>query len=280
MKLLVVGLGLVGQELASQMRAAGHWVVGTTTTPAKVESLATLADEVVVLRGSDTEAVSRAAAGCDAVAVCAGPSASRAMTRQDREASYREILVDTAKSVVAADVDGPLVALSSLSVYGDAADSLDLVTEDAPTTTSDDPSPRNFLAMERVYRQEAPERSCVFRCADIYGNDDPPIAAKVRLAHQVLGGSVPFSADALFYRVHVRDVAAAIRFAIDNRLTGIYNLTHAEVPPSNQECFDAIGSNEGLGALTYRGELKGPARPVSVDRLSQAGFAVSHTYVE
>jgi nucleoside-diphosphate-sugar epimerase len=279
-RVLVIGAGLVGQELARQLRADGHTVVATTTTPAKAESLAAVADEVRVLRGSDAPAVAAALADVDAVAVCAGPSAQRGMTPEDRAATYREILVDTARSVVDADFDGPVVALSSLSVYGDAADGEPEVTEESPLTDYDDASPQSFQEMERSYLEGAPGRACVFRCADIFGGEDPPIEAKVQMAHTYLNGSVPFSDKALFYRVEVRDVAAAIRHALTQHLTGVYNLTHPEVPPSNAACFDGIGARLGLPAMEYRGELKGPAAPVSVDRLLSSGFTFEHTRAE
>lgn len=277
MRVLVLGVGLVGRELATGLVADGHQVVGTTTTPEKLAKLSELCTEVVVLQGDDRDAVAAAADGCDAIAVCAGPSADRSMTAEERAATYRSVLVNTAESVVAAPGDQQIVALSSLSVYGDAADGLDAVDEDAPTTDADDPSPANFLAMEATYRQHAGGRTCILRCADIYGADDPPIEAKVGMAHDLLGGSVPFSADALFYRVHVRDVARAIRFAIDHGLSGTFNLTHAETPPTNSSLFDRISERLGKPPLDYRDEIVAPAAPISTERLRAAGFTLAHT---
>jgi nucleoside-diphosphate-sugar epimerase len=279
MRVLVLGAGFVGRALTQRLRAAGHAVVGTTTTPAKKADLELLCDEVHVLRGADAEAVAAAAAGCDAVVVCAGPDARRAMSAEERAATYDDVLVQTARSVVSARPPY-VVALSSLSVYGDAADDLDLVAEDAPLTASDDASPRCFQAMERTYVEGLPEAACVFRCADVYGGDDPPLADKVRLAHTLLGGSVPFSGEALFYRVHVDDVVAAVLHALEGRLTGVYNLTHEQVPATNRARFDGIGSELGLPPLVFRDELRGPARPVSVARLASTGFRTTATRTE
>jgi nucleoside-diphosphate-sugar epimerase len=278
---LVLGAGLVGRELAARHTAQAHDVVATTTTPEKVPSLKEVAGEVHVLRGSDAEAVGKAAAGTDAVVVCAGPDARRAMSAEERAATYDEVLVQTARSVVAAAPErAHVVALSSLSVYGDAADHLEEVTEEAPLTTADDASPAMFQKMERTYLEELPGRVTVLRCADIFGGQDPPIADKVRFAHTVLQGSVPFTGDALFYRVHVEDVLAAVEHALAHRLEGVYNLTHSGVPATNRERFDAIGAELGFGPLTFRDELRSPARPVSVDRLADAGFVTRHTPVE
>ena len=66
MQVLILGLGNVGKALAIALREAGHRVVGTTTTPAKVDDLSALADEVHVLTGDDVAAVRSAAAGCSA----------------------------------------------------------------------------------------------------------------------------------------------------------------------------------------------------------------------
>ncbi len=280
MKVLIVGCGLVGTELARRLRAEGHHVTGTTTTPAKVEKLREVCDDVAVLSGADRAAVHAAGAGMDAVVVTAGPAAAQAMTVEARQRTYRQVLVDTAESVSSIPGAPFLVMLSSLSVYGDAANHLDVIDESAPLTTSEDPSPAMFQLAEKTYRDAAGDRLAVFRCADITGGDDPPIADKVRMAHQVLGGSVPFHDEALFYRIHVLDVVAAIEHALRTRPVGTFNLTHPEVPPRLQPYFDALSALDGLPPLTYRNELRAPTQPVSVDALLATGFVLEHTVVE
>lgn len=278
MRTLVVGAGFVGSATADRLLDLGHEVVVTTTTPAKVDDLAARFGSAVVLRGTDRELVAEAAADCEAIVVTAGPNAARSMTPEDRAATYHDVLVGTARSVVAASGTAYLVALSSLSVYGDAADATEEVVEDGPVTDSTDPSPSTFLAMERVYRDEAGARSCVFRCGDIFGPGDPPIAEKVAMAHEYLGGSVPFSADALFYRLQVADAADAVVHAIEQRLTGVYNLTHPELPPTNAALFDSLSATAGRPPLLYRNEIAAPRRPISVDRLAATGFTASRSF--
>lgn len=278
MKVLVIGAGLVGTAVGARLRELGHEVSGTTTTPGKVDGLREHFDEVHVLRGSDREAVAAAVAGHDAVVVAAGPNAQSSMTPEERAVTYREILVETAESVLAAGSSPYLVALSSTSVYGSAQDDLAEVTEDGAVTDSPDPSPTMFLTMERTYLDGAPDRVCVFRCGDIFGAGDPPIEAKVAMAHQYLGGSVPFSGEALFYRLAVEDAADAIVHALENRITGLHNLTHSEVPPTNAALFDAISAAQDLPALVYRDEIASPKRPISVARLAASGFTASRSY--
>ena len=114
MKVLIIGCGLVGKELARQLRDEGHHVVGTTTTPAKVDSLREVCDDVEVLTGADTDKVHAAADGVDAVVVAAGPNAAQAMTIEQRQRTYRQVLADTAASVASAPGDPYLIMLSSL----------------------------------------------------------------------------------------------------------------------------------------------------------------------
>jgi nucleoside-diphosphate-sugar epimerase len=280
MRVLIVGCGLVGTELARSLRAEGHHVIGTTTTAAKVPALLQVCDEVAVLAGADREKVHAAALGADAIVVTAGPAAAQAMTVEQRQRTYRQVLVDTAESVASVPGTPHLVMLSSLSVYGDAANHLDLIDESAPLTTSEDPSPARFQEAERTYRAAAEDRLTIFRCADITGGEDPPIADKVRMAHQILGGSVPFHDDALFYRVHMLDVVRAVKYVLDHDVIGTFNLTHSEVPPRMAPYFDALSEIDGLPPLTYRNELRAPTVPVSVDALLATGFRFEHTEVE
>ncbi|TIC88056.1 NAD(P)-dependent oxidoreductase [Nocardioides sp. GY 10113] len=278
MKVLVIGAGLVGTAVAERLIGLGHPVRVTATSEEKVATLRERFGDAAVLRGSDLDTVRAAVDGVDAVVVTAGPSAQGSMTPEGRAATYHDVLVRTAENVVAAT--GPevrLVALSSLSVYGDAADHLDEIEESAPVTSSTDPSPANFLLMEKTYAA-AGDRATVFRCGDIFGADDPPIEQKVAMAHQYLGGSVPFSADALLYRLHVEDAADAVVHALEHGVTGLFNLTHEQVGPRNAELFDAISTQQGLPALAYRGEIVAPSRPISVAALAATGFRAERSF--
>jgi nucleoside-diphosphate-sugar epimerase len=273
MRVLVLGMGLTGSALARGLVADGHEVVGTTTTPGKVEGLAAETGAAIqVLRGGDPAAVAEAAADCDAIVVTAGPSAVRSRTPEERAITYREVLVDTAKSVVEAPGRPHVVALSSLSVYGAAADHLEVVDEDAPLTDSSDPSPASFIAAERTYLDAAGDRACVLRCAEIYSDDDLSLEDKVRMGHEAFGGALPFSASPHFYRVHVDDVVGAVRHALEQRLTGVFNLAHTGIPPRNGEVFDTISARLGLPPFTYLDHIVSPSAPVSIDRLLGTGF--------
>jgi nucleoside-diphosphate-sugar epimerase len=277
MRYFVLGAGLAGRELARVLREQGHTVIGSTTTPEKVEGLRAAFDEVRVLRGSDRDAIAEVLADVDGVVISAGPPAL--FDEEERERIYRAVLVDTAESIVhaarEAGMTGPVVAMSSISVYGDAQSDRDVITEDGPLAEPALASPRNFQAMERVYLEGLPEQACVFRCVEIYSDGDPPVEAQLQMVVDKLGGRLPFAADALLYRTEVREVAQALAHALTARMVGVFNLAGQQVPPTVQERCDGVAAEKGWPPFTYLAELANPTKPLAVDRLTAAGFQFS-----
>ncbi|MEU5988067.1 NAD(P)-binding domain-containing protein [Spirillospora sp. NPDC047418] len=272
MRYVVIGCGNVGMELARRWLAQGHEVVGTTTSPERAGELREVCSDVAVLRGSDQAAVEAATRGADAVVLTVSPRMSRAFDASQRVAEYHDTLTASARTAVA--VHPRVVFTSSGSVYG--AGSGTLIDETAPTTPDEDASPRNFIAAEEAVL--ASPGGAVLRIPDVYGHPrDIDYPARVRFAHEVLGGSVPFSAGALLYRIDYRDAAAALDFVVSEGLTGAFNaFPDAAVPPTNAAAFGEICAAEGLPDLSYRGEIRTPEVPVTSARLRAAGFAFAH----
>ncbi|MFI0350250.1 NAD(P)-binding domain-containing protein [Actinomadura sp. 9N407] len=269
---VIIGCGNVGMELARRWGAAGHAVTGTTTSPERVGELREVCSDVAVLRGSDEAAVAEAVRGADAVVLTVSPRLSRSFDAAGRIAEYADTLAASARTAVAAHPR--VVFTSSTSVYG--AGSGPLIDEATPTTDDGDASPRNFVAAEEAVLSSA--RGAVVRIPDVYGHPrDIDYPARIRFAHEVLGGSVPFSAESLLYRIDYRDAAAALGFVVGRELTGVYNaVPDGTVPPTNAAAFEEICAAEGLPELAYRGEIRTPAVPVTSERLRAAGFAFAY----
>lgn len=272
MRYVIIGCGNVGMELARRWTAAGHRVTGTTTTGARVPELKEVCSDAVVLRGSDRTAVEQAVHGADAVVLTVSPRITRSFDAAQRVEEYADTFVASART--AASVHPRVIFTSSISVYG--AGSGPEVDESSPTTDDPDASPQGFIAAERAVL--ATPRGAVVRIPDVYGHPrDIDYPARVRFAHERLGGSVPFSAAALLYRIDYRDAAAALDFVVDRELTGIFNaIPDASVPATNAEAFHAFCRDAGLPDLTFRGEIKTPAVPVTSARLRGAGFRFEH----
>ena len=119
MRYFVLGAGLAGREIARLLREQGHEVIGSTTTPAKVDGLREFFDDVRVLRGSDRDLIADALKGVDGVVVSAGPPAL--FDEAEREIAYRAALVETAESIAGAVADAGMTG-PCLLYTSDAAD--------------------------------------------------------------------------------------------------------------------------------------------------------------
>jgi nucleoside-diphosphate-sugar epimerase len=273
-RILVLGVGLVGGEVVRLLRAIDHVVIGTTTTPERVPELRTICDEVIVLRGSEAEKLAAAAASCDAIVNTVGPNLQRASNPATREMEYRESLSVTSQHAVMAHPR--CIFGSSLSVYG-SGEGAAIIDENTARTDSADASPRHYRQAEDAVLGSP--QGVALRLPDLYGApNDLSYADRVKFAHSVMGGTVPFAADALLYRLHARDAARAFVFALENQLTGAYNVVaDAELPPTNSDLLDKLAIDQGLAALNYAGNIQLPNRPISAAKIRAAGFEVKYT---
>ncbi len=274
MRILILGLGHIGKALAEQLRAGGHTVIGTTTTPRKVDKLRDCVDEVSVLFGHETDKVRAAASGCDAVVVTVSPDVRKSRTPDEREDHYRLVLEDTCAS--AAAVCDRVIFASSFSVYGDGGAGSDPVSEVTPLSDDDEPSTKYFRRAEE--HVQSSRHGCVLRFPDMYGAPgDLSYPDRARLCHDYMGGNAIFSAEAPLYCIHYLDVVAALMHAIDRRLAGVFNVCDNDnLPYTNQQVFDAICDTENLPRLRFLGQVKAPARKISADRIYSTGYRVSY----
>lgn len=274
MRILVMGLGNIGRELSTRLRAAGNYVIGTTTTDSKVETLSEVVDEVAVLYGHETDNLKNAGRDCDVIVVTVAPNAQKSRTPEEREAHYRQVLVDSCASAVAA---APRVIFaSSFSVYGDGGQSHGDIDENTPCSNHEEPSSKYYQMAEQVVLGS--DAGCVLRYPDMYGaQGDMTYPERVKMCHDYMGGNAIFSADALLYSIHYLDVVASIMHAIDADLHGIYNVcdNHRQ-PYTNKEVFDAICISEGMPPLNFLDQILAPNRRISADKIYATGFHVAY----
>ena len=274
-KVLIVGLGHVGKALAERLREDGIKVVGTTTTAEKLEPLSAYADEVALARGTDASTIAKLAQDVDAVVTTVAPNVRQARNREEREATYHDALVESCRSAVAAHPR--VLFLSSFSVYGDGGVGSGPIDENTPRGNSEEPSARYYSEAEDVVLGS--DQGCVLRLPDIYGAPgDLSFAERVKLAHQIMGGKGPFSADARLYVIHYQDVVSAAYHALHHQLTGVFNVcVNDAVPATNAEVFDALADREGVPRLEFLGQIKAPTRKISADKLYASGWVPAHT---
>ena len=275
MKILILGLGHAGKAIAKKLQAQGHSVIGTTTTPAKVDELSELVDKVFVLKGSETDKVKEAAADCDAIVATVAPNVKNTRTKEEREQQYHEVLEKSLNS--AAQACKRVIFLSSFSVYGDGGEGLSPIDESTPTSNHEEPSSKYYQAAER--ETLSCESGCVLRLPDIYGAPgDLSFTEKVKMAHDYFGGKAIFGADAPLYSIHFEDVVDAAVHALTEGLVGIYNVCdNQNVPASNKIIFDAICDKEGWPRLEFLNQIKAPNRRISAEKIYATGYSVKHS---
>lgn len=274
-QLLILGLGHVGKALAQRFRSEGVRVIGTTTTPAKVEGLREFADEVHVLRGTDAGGIRAIGRDCDAIVATVAPNVRQARTREEREATYRDALVASCESAAAANPR--VIFLSSFSVYGDGGPGTEPISEDTGVRNETEPSARYYSQAERAVL--ASGQGCVLRLPDIYGAPgDLSFTQRVKLAHEIMKGKVPFGPDAPLYIIHFQDVVAAAEHALRKKLTGVYNVcVDGVLPKTNEQVFGELCRRHGLPPLEFLAQIKAPNRRISAQKIYATGFRPVHT---
>jgi nucleoside-diphosphate-sugar epimerase len=274
MHIFILGMGHVGKALAGRLRAAGHEVTGSTTTPAKVADLEQHADHVVVLKGSETDKLLAAASGCDAIIVTVAPNVKNTRTVEERHKHYADVLVASCNS--ARQACERVIFLSSFSVYGDGGVGSAPVTEETTTSNSEEPSSRYYQEAEQQVLTN--NGGCVLRFPDMYGAPgDLNFEQRVAMCHEYFGGKAIFSANAPLYAIHFEDVVNAVVHALEHDLHGIFNVCDNDnLPGTNKQVFDAICAKNDMSALEFLDQIKAPLKKISAEKLYATGYRVAH----
>jgi nucleoside-diphosphate-sugar epimerase len=273
MKIVILGCGMLGSELAKFWKGKGHHVTGTTTTESKLDTLRSLCDEAFVVRTTERDKVADIVSKADAVALTVSPRLTQAVTKEQRKAHYAEVLVEGAKSAIAGHPR--VVFCSSYSVFGDGLGQA-VLDESSRLSDADEPSTVAYRTAEAEILKSA--QGAVLRLPDIFGAPgDMSFKDRLALAHSLMGGKVPFDGAGRLFRIHVLDVVRALDFVIEKKLHGIFHVCDDEVlPPTNQQAFDKLAEQHGLEKVIFRGELKTPTQAISMAKLKGHGFRLAH----
>ena len=266
-----------GRSTAAQARPLGGC---TATTPGKVNSLLEKFDEVLVLRGSDREAMRSTFAGREAVVVAAGPPTRRSSMVAPRGAGHgpcREIprLRVSTSSSSARSVQGTapyqFVALSSTSVWADGPGRAERRSPNRACSPADRPGPDDLPGGGEGLPRPGRRARLRVRCRRPARAGGLQVEAKVAMARPVPGRLGALSGDALLYRLAVEDAADAVVRGIESRITGVHNLTHAEVPPTNSATSVRPRRPRTSRPSPTATGSPSPQKPISVAPLAPSG---------
>ena len=92
------------------------------------------------------------------------------------------------------------------------------------------------------------------------------------------GQSLPFDGESPATIIHRDDVVKALEFAVDNHLSGIYNLIN-DITETKAKYLGAIVEAAGAEPITWLGNGTGP-RSLSNQKIKDAGFVFLDPRVE
>jgi nucleoside-diphosphate-sugar epimerase len=277
MKIAIIGAAYTGMEAARYLKEQGHEISVTTTQERRESELEAVSDRVVVMRGNDREKMRELIAGQDAVLL----TMAGGMVEKDGKFTmdpdlYRETYCGTAECLVecldAAEDLRQIVFTGSWSVYGNAGGA-DHVNEATPATPAG-PFQQVYADTENTLLAVETDRLavCIYRTGTIYGPNVGFMPRELTAATLPLAGqSVPFDGESPATIVHRDDVVKALELAVDNHLSGIYNLVN-DVSETKAEYLGKIIAAAGAESITWLGNGTGP-KNLSNQKIKDAGFA-------
>jgi nucleoside-diphosphate-sugar epimerase len=202
-RVLIVGCGYVGLELAKQRRKAGDPpMFALTRSEARVDELQSQGLEPIVGHWHSADSLVLPAVDTILISV---------PHREDREQGI-ESHIHGLKSILQKVPAGwsKLIYLSTTGVYGDAHDVVDESTPTQPARIG----PQIAVATELFLRQTlSPEQLTIVRLAGIYGPGRIPLADKLRT-----GAPLQVPQDGWLNLAHVSDIARMLTATLATRM--------------------------------------------------------------
>ena len=255
------GTGVVGQRLVPQLVARGHQVTATTTSPAKLDMLARLGADAVVMDGLDAVSVGEAVAKAspDAIvhemtAISPAHAGKPDMRHMDRWfASTNRLRTEgTDHLLAAAEAAGVphFVAQSYASWNGIRQGGWVKTEEDPLDLMAGTAAQPGMEAIRHVEEAVGQGGGAVLRYGGLYGpgaTDDQVELVRKRQFPLVAGGTGYSS------WVHLDDAASATVLAVERKARGVFNIVDDEPAPASQW-------------LPYLAEYAGAKRPMRVPK--------------
>ncbi|MEO1002111.1 MAG: NAD-dependent epimerase/dehydratase family protein [Cyanobacteria bacterium J06638_7] len=277
MRITILGCGYVGSALARHWQRRGdHHLRVTTTTPARRQELAALAEAVQVLEGSDAEGLAAALAGRQVAVFSLAPTGKRQVGADGYASTYLRTFEALEQVLPRLPELRQLIYTGSCSVYGDAEGGW--VDETTPPRPHDRHGEILLASEQRLLAcAGAGRRVTILRLGAIYG-PGREIGPRLR----PLAGSTR-AGDGSSYGnwIHRDDVVGALDWALVEGVEGIVNLVDDE-PLRMRDLFARVLAAEGLAPVCWdpavrpAGAAAPPNRRIANRRLHELGYRLRH----
>ena len=268
MNIAVIGCGYIGSRAAAIWSKRDNHVTATTRKAERLNELAKVAQKSLIIRGNDED---------DFIPLIANNEVLLITIAADSPEHYESAYLNTAKIFrhLALEMNMPriLIYTSSTSVYGDHhglwVDETSELRPSGSTARILADTEKTFLSLD-----ELGWSVCILRFAEIYG----PGRELSRRVKQLEGHVLPGSGDHYTNMVHRDDCAAAIDYALQHKLEGIYNIADDD-HLSRRELYDSIAKKFRLPLVKWAPSLSGlhtGNKRVSNHKIKAEGFALIH----
>lgn len=211
MRAALAGYGFLGKRIAARLSAAGYRVSAVRrSATVNASGIIPIRVDLTLVRPVFTEK------NFSAAVFCLAPG-----TRD--EANYKQTYCDAQENFLAGLNADRYVFISSTAVYPDQAGNY---KEDSAIAHS--ARAGILLSAERIAMQHP--AACVLRLAGLYSRERPIYHA----------GRLNYPEDKLVHFLHVEDAARSVVHALQQHLTGIYNV-HDGNPLRRSEIFARLG---------------------------------------
>lgn len=239
MKILILGCGYVGSEVARFWQGK-HELTLTTTTPEKVKSLQNICDRVELVEGSDLPKLKEVTQGQEVILLSVGA--------KGRD-TYHQSYLETSTNLITALQDNQsvkqIIYTGSYGVLGDREGQL---TDETIPTNPITPGGKVLAETESVLLNARSDslKVCILRLGGIYGKG----RELIKIFRGWAGTTRPGDGNDYSNWIHLADIVNAIELAREKQLDGVYNLSCNECL-TTKEFFARLYEAHNLPGITW-----------------------------
>ena len=231
------GTGVLGRRLVPQLVARGHQVTATTTSAAKLELLAKLGAEGVVMDGLDAASVGEAVAAARPDAIVhqmTGIAGKPDLKHMDRwfAVTNRLRTEGTDHLLAAAEATGvPHLVAQSYAAWNGLRKGGWVKTEEDPLDPGVASASSVWEAIGHLEHAVVKADGAVLRYGWLYGpgSTDDLVAPVRKRQFPIVGGGTGYTS-----WVHLDDAASATVLAVEQRARGLFNIVDDEPAPVSE----------------------------------------------
>jgi nucleoside-diphosphate-sugar epimerase len=216
MKILIIGCGYVGSRIAQRWQQDGHYVTVTTTTPSRISELKSMANQAIVLRGDDLNALKNAIAHQEVILLMISPRGGRSIE------NYQKTYLETAQNLVKVVKDTSeikqIIYTSSYGIIGDQKGNW--IDENIEIKPSNE---RNQILAETegvLLGLNNSLKVCILRLAGIYGEN----RELLKIFQSWADTTRETDGEEYSNWIHLEDIVNALELIRLKQLQGIYHL--------------------------------------------------------